>query len=376
MSYPQKLNRENLRIARENKGLSTILASKYITTSGKDIVALYEGGELEPKLLHLKKLAKRYGISELLFFSDNKLRKNDIIPDYRVGQNSKNDAKLYEIIYLFSKRQKWLEQEFKDKGFQRNKLQGSGVKYSNPNDLAHFIKEELEIDLNDIFDWYGKQSRKKLLKYLISKAETKGIFVGKTIARRDGIEVKDMRGVFLPNDYCPYIILNRKDAVSAQIFSFVHELAHLFRKTASISNTIDFRADNKEISPEEVFCNRVAAELLLPESHFLESFYTKSDIDRFSEIYKVSKIFIFYRLKELRKIIPSDIDSLEKEIKRETQRSLELKELETVKGGNFNTNMKDSNGELFNKFVYDVFRENKIGVVEASNLLCFSVEMV
>jgi Zn-dependent peptidase ImmA (M78 family) len=374
MGYIQDINLANLKIARENKGLSTVLVSKLLTTTENDIVSLYESGKLEPKFTHLKKLAKKYGISELLFFTKEQLQRIKTVPDYRVGQNKENDVKIYDLVYLFNKRQKWLENELRNDKLSKNLLQGAGRKYANPEELAHFIKESLEIKLEEVSSWYGNSSRRKLLKYLISKAEKKGVFVGKTLAHQT-IEVKDMRGVFLSNDYCPYIIINRGDAISGQIFSFAHELAHLFRKTDSISNTIDFRAVNKRIDPEEVFCNRVAAELLLPRKDFTASFYSKSDIDRFSEIYKVSKIFIFYRLKDLRKIPREEVDALEQEIKRETQRNIELKEAGKVNGGNFNTNMKDSNGDLFNKVVYSTFLENRIGRIEASNLLCFSVEM-
>ena len=103
----------------------------------------------------------------------------------------------------------------------------------------------------------------------------------------------DLRGLFVSNDYCPFIVLNRRDALSAQIFSFVHELAHFFRKSDAVSNSLDFRSTTQNVNPEEVFCNKVAAELLLPEQEFTKNFYNKIDVDNISELYKVSKIFIF-----------------------------------------------------------------------------------
>lgn len=107
------------------------------------------------------------------------------------------------------------------------------------------------------------------------------------------IEVENMRGIFISNDYCPYIVLNRKDAISAQIFSFIHEISHFFKKSEGISNSLDFRKSNLKIDKEEIFCNKVAADLLLPESEFDNKFYSKTDIDILSEVYKLSKIFIF-----------------------------------------------------------------------------------
>jgi len=131
-----------------------------------------------------------------------------------------------------------------------------------------------------------------------------------------------MRGLFISNDRFPFIILNRKDSISAQIFSLVHELTHFFRRSDAVSNSLDFRGVEKGINPEELFCNKVAAELLLPAVEFRERYYGKSDIDLFSRIYKVSKIFVFYRLKGLGKIEEHLSDDLEKEIQKETELNL------------------------------------------------------
>jgi Zn-dependent peptidase ImmA (M78 family) len=187
-----------------------------------------------------------------------------------------------------------------------------------------------------------------------------------------------MRGLFISHDYCPFIVLNRRDALSAQIFSFVHELAHFFRKSDAVSNSLDFRNIGKNVSPEEVFCNKVAAELLLPEHEFVKSSYDKSDIDAISDIYKVSKISIFYRLKELGKIRKESEHALEKAIQEEMDENLRAKaEKDKSKdGGNYMNSMRDSNGSLFNRIVQKSYLENKIGYVEASNMLRFSPEKI
>src|SRR5690606_16601203 len=127
-----------------------------------------------------------------------------------------------------------------------------------------FISENLDVSAEDI---KGISGRKNALDYLIEKTEEKGVFVGKTISYHR-LEVEDMRGLFVSNDYCPFIILNRRDSLSSQIFSFIHELAHFFRKSDAISNSLDFRTSNKKVNPEEIFCNKVAAEFLLPEEDF------------------------------------------------------------------------------------------------------------
>jgi len=373
MSLVKSINKDNLRIARENMGLGTLAASEKISASEKDLIAGWENGESLPSWSQVEKLAKLYNVPELLFFSNEIIQKNKAIPDYRVGINEENDEKVKKLINLVITRQKWLERFLKTEGYSKNRLQGSGKNLNTPKQLAQFISEKLGISLTDI---KGFSRRKDALHYLIERAENQGIFVGKTVSYHR-LEVDDLRGLFVSNDYCPFIVLNRRDALSAQIFSFVHELAHFFRKSDAVSNSLDFRGTTRNVSSEEVFCNKVAAELLLPEQEFTKDFYNKADIDSISELYKVSKLFIFYRLKELGKIRREIQGELEKEIERETKENLRAKaEKEKKDGGNYTNSMKDSNGSLFNRTVHASYLENKIGYVEAANLLRFSPEMV
>ena len=333
----------------------------------------WENGDSLPNWTQVDKLAKLYNVSELLFFSNESIKKHKTIPDYRIGADPKDDEKIKKLINLVVTRQKWLEKFVKEEGYQKNQLQGSG-KGLDSKQLACMIADKLEINLDDFKKISG---RKNALDYLIDKAEAKGIFVGKTVSYHQ-IGVDDMRGLFISHDYCPFIILNRKDALSAQIFSLAHELSHFFRKSDAVSNSLDFRKTGKDIDPEEIFCNKVAAELLLPEHEFTKDYYNKADIDVVSDIFQVSKIFIFYRLKELGKIREGTEHELEREIHKEMDENIRAKaEKDKDKsGGNYTNNMRDSNGALFNKVVERSYLENKIGYVEASNLLRFSPEMI
>jgi len=349
-------------------------ASKRVS-SVKDIVSQWEKGDALPTWTQVKNLAKLYNIQELIFFSDENIKENRVIPDFRVGVEEDEKDKIKKLVNLVLKRQSRLEKILKDDGCSKNKLIGSGKDIKKPTDLAKYISDRLEIDLEEIKNISGSDSRKKTLKCLINKAEDKGIFIGKTISYHN-ISVKNMRGLFISNNYCPFIILNKKDAVSAQIFSLIHELAHLFRKTESISNNIDFRDSNNNISPEEVFCNKVAANLLLPASEFTESFYDKDSIEHLADKYKLSELFVFYRLKDLKKIKDQDLADIEIVLKKESEENIKKKELSKDKGGNYYNNMRDSNGALFNRVVLGTYLENKINFTEASNLLSFSVEKV
>jgi Zn-dependent peptidase ImmA (M78 family) len=377
MKEVEFVNKKNLLIARENMGLTTLSASKKVTNSKQDLVAQWENGDSLPTWPQVTKLAKAYNVSELLLLSKQEIKKNKSIPDYRVGIKNDGDEKVKKLINLVISRQKWLEKKLQESGQIKNKLQGSGKNIQNHKEMAGFIADQLKIDVGQIKSFRGVGARKKALDYLIEKVEGHNIFIGKTISYHK-LTVDDMRGLFISNDYCPFIILNRADALSAQIFSFVHELTHLFRKSDSISNSLEFRTTRNGENSEEIFCNKVAVEFLLPERDFTSVVYSKADITNISEIYKVSEICIFYRLAELGKIRKSNQYDLEKEILAEMAENLKRKK-EAQKdndGGNFYNLMKDSNGDLFNRVVADSYFSNNIDYVEASNLLRFSAEMV
>lgn len=375
MSRVGFINKENLRIARENIGLMTRVASDKISKSQEDIVFQFENGDNLPTWGQIRQLAKLYNISEILFFSKNTISKYKEIPDYRVGADNSEDTKVKKLVNLVISRQKWLENKLKEDGFKENGLQGSGKNISSPSNLAQFIYDKLEISREEIKRFYGNDGSKKTLKYLIQKAEDKGVFVGKTIHYHN-IKVKNLRGLFISNPFCPFIVLNRQDAFAGQIFSFIHELGHLFRKSEAISNTLNFRNQDNPANTEEIFCNRVAVEFLLPKDELQQSIYTESDLEDICNTYKVSKLTAFYRLKEMRKLGHQNLDSLEEKIKAETERNLLFKaEADKKKeGGNYTNSMRDSNGSLFNNYVVRLYSDNEIGPVEASNLLRFSPE--
>jgi len=373
------INKDNLRIARENAGFDPAAAFERISSSKTNLIDAWESGDALPTWSQATKLANLYDVPELLFFSKDTILQNKAIPDYRVGAD-KDDAgtgRIKKLINLVITRQRWLEKNLKDEGFSKNQLQGSGRSIESPAELANFISKKLGIDLGEIKRISGMGAHKKALNYLFRKAEAQNIFVGKTVSYHK-LEVKEMRGLFISNDYCPFIVINRKDAQSAQIFSFIHELAHLFRKSDSISNSLEFRSTNKSGNAEEVFCNKVAVELLLPRKDFTKAFYDKADIDSAAELYKISKISIFYRLRDLKKIRDDIADRLEKAILEETARNIMLANAQKEKseGGNYTNSMRDSNGSLFNQVVSRSYLENKIDYVEASHLLRFSVEEV
>ena len=79
------------------------------------------------------------------------------------------------------------------------------------------------------------------------------------------LDVNEFRGFALSDEYAPIIFINSKDAKAAQLFTLAHELVHIWVGISGITNLRQTYSPDIEA---ERFCNRVAAELLVPSEEF------------------------------------------------------------------------------------------------------------
>lgn len=358
------VNRENLKIARLNAGYSTIEATQKICSSNsqRDRVSEWENGENIPTWNQLKKMSNYYETSIFVLTGIKKIKRNRQINDFRQLDYHKDlSLNTKKYLNLLLQRQSYLSNFLKKEKAKKNALVSCAEKTNSPIALAEIIRNRLNYQ-------HPFPRKNNHLEHLISLIEEQGVFVMKTLSYWK-IEVADMRGMYLKDDYAPIIALNRRDAKSAQLFTLAHEIAHLFINSEAISN-IDFRDSTS--NEDEIFCNKVAANLLLPKSYFSQDHYSLRDIEDIANKYEVSRLFVFYRLKNLKKINPGDIVYFQNTLREETNIST------SGTSGNghptYNNNMKGSNGKLFNRFIASLYFENKINALEASKILRFSIE--
>jgi Zn-dependent peptidase ImmA (M78 family) len=91
-----------------------------------------------------------------------------------------------------------------------------------------------------------------------------GVFGNNT---HQALDPEEFRGFVLCDRHAPLIFINGADFKSAQMFTLAHELAHLWLGKDGVFNLQDLQPSADAI---EKFCNRVAAEVLIP-SHELEA---------------------------------------------------------------------------------------------------------
>jgi Zn-dependent peptidase ImmA (M78 family) len=113
------------------------------------------------------------------------------------------------------------------------------------------------------------------------------------------VDVREFQGFALADSLAPVVFVNANDYDTAQVFTLVHEIVHIWIGETGISQPTDGIANTNAI---ERFCNAVAAEVLVPESEFRPAWNTDSGdgrVQRLARRYWVSKLVIVNRAVEL-----------------------------------------------------------------------------
>ncbi len=97
------------------------------------------------------------------------------------------------------------------------------------------------------------------------RIEARGVFVFKHAFKQ-----REISGFCLVDDELPLIMINNSTTKTRQIFSLVHELAHVLVRRSGISTFGEREIERLPNADREVerFCNAVAAEILVPSTDF------------------------------------------------------------------------------------------------------------
>lgn len=162
----------------------------------------------------------------------------------------------------------------------------------DPIVFAEYIRKRVGITVEDQFSW----SSDRYVAFREWKKAIENLDV--LIFETENVETDEIRGFCLSKEKYPIIVLNGKDSVNGRIFTLIHELVHLIRRNSAL-------CDLKWKDRDEIFCNRVAGEFLVPEDDLLNDKIVLSnnglewedeDIRRLSHKFKVSREVILRRL--------------------------------------------------------------------------------
>ena len=231
------------------------------------------------------------------------------LPDMRTIENkeiTQPSLELQETVHLCQWRQEWYRDYLRLVSNASCDFVGSASLQDSAESVATAIREQLGMPLvPESGSWEDR------VQSLAEAAEAIGILVirnsmVKNNTRRP-LNPKEFRGFALVDDRAPLVFVNGADSKGAQAFTLAHELAHLWLGETALSGGGRFTEEDKGI---EQWCNRVAAEFLVPQASFETEFDATAELDRESvrlaKRYKVSTLVVLIRLRTLNCISQKD----------------------------------------------------------------------
>lgn len=257
----------------------------------------------QPTITQLEKFSNKVHLPFGYLFLTEPPKESLPFPFFRTGKinTTQVSTEVYDTIQIIQRRQDWLKDYLiETEGSQPLTFVSQFSIESGANNIAKSIKRSLQ--LKD--DWAVQFSTViDARNALIEKIENLGIIV--TVAGYVGnntkrtIPVDECRGFVLVDEYVPFLFVNNKDAQTAQIFTLIHELVHVW---LGKSAGFDLNGLLPANDPIEKLCDEIAASILVPQNLFDNKWELTNNFHSLSMYFKVSPIVIARRALDLKKI--------------------------------------------------------------------------
>lgn len=257
-------------------------------------------GAHQPTLKQLQKFASdTHTPFGMLFLSEPPVE--DLpIPDMRTVGNvalPQVSADLLDTIYMCQSRQDWYRTYAQEVGVLEPGFVGSATTETSPELVADQIRHLLDFDLTERSTF---SSWEDALRRLIDRIEGIGVLVmvngvvGSNTHRK--LNPEEFRGFALSDPLAPLIFVNGADTKAAQIFTMIHELAHIWLGGSAVS---DAAMTAKSGFADELWCNRVSAEVLVPLAALRSDYQGdpgSQELERLARKYRVSTLVVLKRI--------------------------------------------------------------------------------
>ncbi len=285
------------------------------------------------------------------------------IPDLRqtIGAEPLSQD-FFEVLKDIEHKQSWFKDFLIEQGNEPLSFVG---KYPfNQQPSVQIVVQDIlsSLGIQDLMQEIVDISKNEYFNFLVSKFESIGILIFKNGVVKNStkrkLNVNEFRGFALVDRIAPVIFINGADSVAAQTFTLLHEVAHIWIGQSGVSSW-------NQDQDVEAFCNKVAAEFLMPSDIFMKNWQTKNkdeNINKMVLIFKVSRLAIIIKAVTLNLLpqieINNERESLLKEISRKDSN-----------GGNFYNTMFIRQSKTFCNAVLNQAISQHLPLREAARLL-------
>jgi len=332
----------------------------------------WQTGEKQPTFRQLEQFARTTMTPLGTLFLEDPPREELPLPDFRTHNDRPLkwfSPNLIDTIRTMQQRQEWMREWLLEEGAGELDFVGSLSVGRNMKSAAQHIRQHLELDP----DWAEPLPNwETALQTLRKTVERAGIVVFSNsvvgLNNRRPLDPNEFRGFVLCDPYAPVIFLNDADTKSARIFTLAHELVHVWLGEDGVFNLENLMPAKEET---ERFCNRVAAEFLIPEYKLKQRWDQASKTNKpFHSIaawFKVSPVVAARRALDLRLITRPEFFRFYEE-DRAQWRQLKVQRKKKKSGGNFYDTQRTRLGRRFSAAVVRAAREGRILYQDAFRL--------
>lgn len=356
--------------ARESAGFTQEELAKKIPVKTERLVS-WESGVDKPTMGQLRKLAQAVKRPIAVFYLPEKPIDFQPLKDFRLLPSTLHDWESPKL--RFEIRQTEYRREL---AIQLKELIGESVKNvpiqvnqtDKPWQVAQKIREYLSVSFEEQKQNTQPYEALAFWKKVIEKQDI-------LVFQFSGVDIGESRGFSIGKFPLPVIAVNTKDTPRGRVFTILHELVHILLHETGICDLSESRQKAPEERRVEIFCNQVAAEVLVPTELLsetelykqisIESGWDDRALGALSQVFGASKETILRRLLSLNRVSEEYYKTKRKEF-------LDQYEASVSKGGGFVPPAKkviSYAGISFTDLVLSSYYQNKITSSDVSSYL-------
>jgi len=345
----------------------------------EESVADWERGKSSPTLHQAQELAKILHVPYGYLFLPTPPEETVPLPDFRTIKSNKTEKPSAELMDLLNDvigKQQWYRDFLLDQGaeplpfLRRFSISDDSLK------VAEDIRSTLEIN-HSLRQQHAAWD--SFLRSIIRRAESAGILVmrSRVAPGRRHLSVEEFRGFAISDQIAPLVFINSRDWPTAQLFTLAHELVHIWIGESGISNENLGEPLLDQHNDIEQYCNRAAAEVLVPKDDFF-SIWNKAmpledNLERTANTFKVSALVAMRRAFDLDQISWKEYRTRYQQHERDFKSKVD--QLKTGRG-NYIRSILAQNGETFTSSIVQSALAGRVLYRDAARLLNVKVPAI
>ncbi|MHA1280088.1 MAG: XRE family transcriptional regulator [Candidatus Helarchaeota archaeon] len=309
MTVRALITKEMLKWARKRTVGSLDEAAEYLKIDKPKLVA-WEKGDAQPTFNQAKVIAKKLKIPFGYLYLSAPPDESLPLPDLRVKTGTPPrppSPDFLEVLYDAMRKQEWYHDYLQGEEAEPVPFVGRYSNSSSVETIAEDIRQTLGLNYE-----FRDRTRGQADFYvrLVEKAESSGVMVMRNSVVGNNthrpLNPNEFQGFAMLDSLAPLVFVNQNDYLSAQIFTLMHELAHIWMGISGVSLQDYLETPIVQDDLTQHRANEIAAETLVPEKDFISLWRGYDNIDRglktLQRHYRVSIFVILRRAFELGEI--------------------------------------------------------------------------